>query len=330
MYKAEPQSQRQQGPLTGEVLSVRDVMQSEDIELKVHDRGVPPERVLLRGKRDHRILRPGLCLYRSDIREEAPFTSTAIQPPGLSCIFFLRGRVDVRFGKALLRFQGDPTAAVVTRGSKETFQRISRGPQRVKALIITATPEWLLASGAERGGGQLSRRLLKNEPLAFSGRWRPDLQHKLREIFAPPEYTDELLNLYLESRVVEVIADAVTRLLEADGGYRHAERLTYQDKIRLRRARDFIAQSADRTLSVETIAREANLSPSSLQRLFRRAEGVSVFEYVRKVRLQRAMTALRTEGVSVKEACAIAGYSSPANFATAFKRHFGINPRDVR
>jgi AraC-like DNA-binding protein len=46
--------------------------------------------------------------------------------------------------------------------------------------------------------------------------------------------------------------------------------------------------------------------------------------------LLRARQALEQEGRSVGEAADIAGYTSAANFATAFKRHFGITPRQCR
>ncbi|MDR1647090.1 MAG: AraC family transcriptional regulator, partial [Zoogloeaceae bacterium] len=58
--------------------------------------------------------------------------------------------------------------------------------------------------------------------------------------------------------------------------------------------------------------------------------GMTVFDYERQRRLLRARQALEQEGRSVGEAADIAGYTSAANFATAFKRHFGITPRQCR
>ena len=51
---------------------------------------------------------------------------------------------------------------------------------------------------------------------------------------------------------------------------------------------------------------------------------------MRNVRLERAFTALGRGEATVQEASAIAGYTSPANFATAFRRRFGIVPTAVR
>lgn len=38
---------------------------------------------------------------------------------------------------------------------------------------------------------------------------------------------------------------------------------------------------------------------------------------------------LQSGEASIQEACVIAGYTSPANFSTAFRRQFGISPREM-
>ncbi|MBD9388591.1 helix-turn-helix transcriptional regulator [Agrobacterium sp. AGB01] len=87
---------------------------------------------------------------------------------------------------------------------------------------------------------------------------------------------------------------------------------------------------ASDALSVELIAMQTGVSATGLQRLFRKGEGKSVFDFVRIVRLERAYEALRRGDATVQEASAIAGYTSAANFATAFRRQFGEVPTAVR
>jgi AraC-like DNA-binding protein len=81
---------------------------------------------------------------------------------------------------------------------------------------------------------------------------------------------------------------------------------------------------------VDDVAREAGMSISGLQRLFHAAHGASVLEFARTRRLLRAREALEQGTVSVTEAALSAGYTTSANFATAFKRQFGISPKDAR
>jgi len=56
---------------------------------------------------------------------------------------------------------------------------------------------------------------------------------------------------------------------------------------------------------------------------------MSAFKYIRQRNLERAMVALDRDRISVKEAAFLAGYSSAANFSTAFRKAFGRTPRQV-
>jgi AraC-like DNA-binding protein len=67
-----------------------------------------------------------------------------------------------------------------------------------------------------------------------------------------------------------------------------------------------------------------------LQRYFRAYTGMSAFAYQRRRLLDAARIALEREGISVNEAAHRAGYTSAANFATAFRRQFGIAPSQLR
>jgi AraC-like DNA-binding protein len=51
---------------------------------------------------------------------------------------------------------------------------------------------------------------------------------------------------------------------------------------------------------------------------------------MRETRLQAARDAMDKDGLTIGQAAFLAGYSSPANFSTAFKRVFGISPSEAR
>ncbi|MGK6314727.1 helix-turn-helix transcriptional regulator [Neorhizobium sp. DT-125] len=149
------------------------------------------------------------------------------------------------------------------------------------------------------------------------------------QILSPSPLVPELRNLYLEGRAVEIVAESLAVAMQAEPRIDDGAILTHKDRIKLQRAVDVIAANLVVPLTVEMIAREAGVSASGLQKLFRQSVGLSVFEYVRQQRLERAFTALRAEEVTVSEASLIAGYSNPANFATAFRKRFGRTPRQA-
>ena len=71
------------------------------------------------------------------------------------------------------------------------------------------------------------------------------------------------------------------------------------------------------------------MSPSSLRSKFRQRYGCTLFDYLRNCRLALARRYL-LEGHSVQQAAWMCGYQHATNFATAFRRHYGISPGDVR
>ena len=106
--------------------------------------------------------------------------------------------------------------------------------------------------------------------------------------------------------------------------------LGVREHRRMARLKALLDSGGDGCRTLAEIAREVGLSASALQRQFRLAYGSSIDEYRREQRLARAWAALEQTGCSVAEVAHGAGYSSAANFSTAFKRRFGISPKLVR
>ena len=144
----------------------------------------------------------------------------------------------------------------------------------------------------------------------------------------PPGFDALLASLYLQSRALEIACEALASLGESatlvEPGLRPHE---YR---RLQRLVERLDSGEADGWSLDQIARETGVNATTLQRQFRSFKGMTVFEYQRGRRLNGAREALEREGATVTEAAWRAGYNSPANFATAFKRQFGISPRQVR
>lgn len=315
-------------------IKVGEMMQREGVTLKIPDEKVLPEDTLIQGMFCRRELRKGLTLHGGDTTEEHAFTVNSTIDEGLSCIFFFKGDVGVTIGDQLFEFNhynhNSMEVAAVIKTSQESFQRVTKQTQHVRYLVITATQEWLKTEAlGDAHGDQLITELCNNHMKSL--RWTPSprLYKLISEILTPSAFMPSLLNLYLESRAVEVIAEVISNLMKTEPIEHKRMVLTRHENIRLQRAEEFISTNLSQPLNVEFIAHKAGISPSGLQRLFRQSKGKSVFEYIRNTRLEHALTVLQSQSVSVQEASAIAGYSNPANFATAFKRQFGMTPREA-
>ena len=331
-----PQISARAGRLRGDelCLRVKDVGQYAGVTLRLPNPASGLEETLARGHFFRMELRRGLSLHCSDA-EEHPCTTLSHQPAGLSCIFLLKGEMDITIGGrkfAFTRHQqaGAVSALSVFKTTDVPLERTVHHTQRVRKLILHAKPEWLEAAGRDDFLNRQQCKPLINEPMAtHSGIPTPRQQRIIQEIFNPAVHTPSLLPLYLEGRVIEILLESLTLLMSGNINPSQHRQLKQHEQLRLQRARDLIARCEPGPLSVDIIARETGISASGLQKLFRRAEGVSVFEYVRRTRLQQAMHMLQSGQMSVQAVSELAGYKSPENFATAFKRQFGITPREA-
>lgn len=312
------------------VIRLRDLQTSKEMDLTLPDIELSPDDVLLRGRFFSKTLRDGLSIHCSDSTEEKAFTSCAHQEAGLSCIFFLQGNVDLKVGSKTFSFDahryGKIEAAGLIRRGTEPFQRATRQPQAIKHLVVTASQQWLQDSGFEEGFEQELSEQLSHANMAL-GQWQADkrLTSLVQDVMAPNAIPPALLNLHLESRSIEIISETLSNLLN-EAKQSKAQQLSSHDKIRLQRACDFILDDPSQLLSVDGVAKQAGISISGLQRLFKRVYGCSVFDYIRQVRLNKAMSLLKTGEFSVDQVSYYVGYNRPANFSTAFKRHFGVTP----
>lgn len=88
--------------------------------------------------------------------------------------------------------------------------------------------------------------------------------------------------------------------------------------------------TADPRARVAAVAAVLGCSRAQLYRLFA-AHGQSVSGYLYELRMQQAATVLRTRPViPVGALTLLCGYGEPAAFNKAFRRRFGMTPRDLR
>jgi len=93
---------------------------------------------------------------------------------------------------------------------------------------------------------------------------------------------------------------------------------------------EHVAQHYGRRIAVGDLARLAGLSASQLQREFRRLFGISVADYVARIRLMTACRRLRESDVAIGQVARDCGFHDQAHFTKAFKQYAGQTPRRYR
>lgn len=132
--------------------------------------------------------------------------------------------------------------------------------------------------------------------------------------------------LLLSAHATEILARAMVALRAKEG----TGPVTDQKRMRLQAVGDLIKSDLRHPWTIAELARHAGLGRRSFNAQFHRMYGVSASDFVRTSRLASAREALLHQGLSVTEAAYAVGYANPANFSTAFRKHFGYVPSSCR
>ena len=95
--------------------------------------------------------------------------------------------------------------------------------------------------------------------------------------------------------------------------------------VRARLAADYVRSAPADAVDASIVARHANASVRTLERLFPAETGLSFGAWRQRARLLHAM-ALLADGVSVTQAGFAVGYTSTSAFVAAFRRAAGVTP----
>lgn len=107
-------------------------------------------------------------------------------------------------------------------------------------------------------------------------------------------------------------------------------RVTPRDRRRAVEAALWIEAHAQRSISLESIALEAGLSPFHFLRLFSKVLGVTPHQYLVRSRLRRAARLLTEDDRPITEVAFDAGFADLSNFVRTFHRAAGLSPRSFR
>ena len=98
---------------------------------------------------------------------------------------------------------------------------------------------------------------------------------------------------------------------------------------RLRNIISFIEQHYHQEISLEDVAKSANICKSECCRFFKKHMGMTIFDYVLYTRIQNSLTLL-TNADSITEVASQVGFSSPSYYSQIFKRYMKCTPMEYK
>lgn len=96
------------------------------------------------------------------------------------------------------------------------------------------------------------------------------------------------------------------------------------------RASVFLREHLDRVLELEEIAVALKTTERHLNAVFRQRLGLSVYEFCLELRMATARQHLEQADFQIQRIATLVGYSNAGDFTRAFRRRFGMTPREFR
>ncbi|WP_409308121.1 helix-turn-helix domain-containing protein [Pectobacterium sp. B1J-3] len=271
-----------------------------------------------------------VTLHTADVLNLHNMKTQGILSSSIKLAIVVNGTAHVTFGEQQLHLGDQQPASLIMLTEPTLFTRTGKRDEYERTISLTFSREWLYGNLLDSVDDWQAIYDFTQTHLA-THLWTPSrhaLAIALQILNAEPCKTP-LQRLYLETQCMNLIIEAFTSLT-ASATQEKTNGVTLRGYHRIQQVRDMLESGAADRLSMSEIAKSVNMSESTLQRHFRQTFNMTVFEYLRNCRLQRAMLALKKDGIGIAQAASIAGYNSPANFATALRRAFGITPGQIK
>jgi len=95
-------------------------------------------------------------------------------------------------------------------------------------------------------------------------------------------------------------------------------------------AKTYIESHYARSISLEDVANQIQLSPYYFSKVFKERMGMTYIDYLTKIRIEQAKLLMRSTDKSQKEICFEVGYRDPNYFSRVFKKWTHMSPTEYR
>lgn len=264
-------------------------------------------------------LLPGMTVSLVSFQGGADVQATAVNDHDhihFSCLF--AGPVHVAFADRNLCFEAG--SLLTTYAPGERFRLRLPGEYRNVELMVT--PETL----SEVAGNDY-QRIGEDIHQGFCVRCNRDNQracgaaHRLARLLTE----DTSRPLLIHSAALEFLA---WHLQGSESHTGAAADIPLRERKLLLAARDRLLRDLDAPPTIAELSRETGLNQLKLKRGFKQIFGSSIYALFQRERMDRARQLLQDHDVT--ETAMLLGYSNVSHFSSAFRKQFGVLPREAR
>ena len=260
--------------------------------------------------------------YRMTSKAAAPFRNIHWHPE-LEILYMLQGQAEVRIGKYILPFHAGDIALV----HPNEFHAIRPLAANCRHIAFVFSPDLItlpdshffqsdLVRPLRAGLLRFPQHITPQDPLY------PEIAEELDRI-CQCEHTDGICKYTIFRSIVSVFA-----LLSAHPAVSSVEEDPHNETVKL--CIRYMESNFHKRITLSEIAEAAHLHPNYLCKLFRTYTGQTVFEYLNRIRIEKAAAMLRSKENTVSQTASECGFESLSFFTRKFKTIMGDTPKHYR
>ena len=252
--------------------------------------------------------------------------TSSFHPGGIEICLNLGGQGTVSDGRQVLEL-APLTAAFYFQGDPGLVGR-RFGPERHQFITVELSPEFLrrhLSSDDAELQKPLQRILDGKSGAYVSKPIRLTSEHQLLvgSLRHPPVYAGAQ-RLWYRAKALEVASVLFYRPAEGNELFCQRQKLLNQERVQ--KVIAMLRENVSETPTLEAIGKRVGCSHFHLSRIFSQETGQSIFQHLRRLRMEQAAALLREGRMNVTQVSLEVGYSSPSHFSMAFHETYGCCP----
>lgn len=154
----------------------------------------------------------------------------------------------------------------------------------------------------------------------------PETKKIINDILSCP-YDHTLRKMYFENKVNDLLFELLATTFKKESEFPQENQ---SETEAIFKARQIVIEDITKHYSIKELAGLVNLNQLKLKKGFKQTFGTGIFEYLLNARMEKAYELILETGKPIKEIASETGFEYVANFITAFRKHFGQTPGDLR
>ena len=222
---------------------------------------------------------------------------------------------------------GEYDLCLVGHGIEHAWLQNNCTSHTIREITIQVSPDILSEPLLKKNRMSGIRELFKesSKGIAFSMDCILRVFHLMDRLLKSDSKFEQMLDFL--RMLNELSKDQERRVLSSSGFSKPA---TTCYSRRIQKVQDYIESHYSEKITLEDLAKLANMATTSFSRFFKLRTGRSVQDYIVDVRLGHAIRELMDSTTSVAEICYACGFNNISNFNRIFKRKKNYTPSEFR